>query len=1035
MPEERKLVTVLFADITGSTTIGLQHDPEVVRGTIARTFASLSDVLRAYGGTIEKFVGDEIMAVFGVPVAHGDDAERAVRAALACRQRIDALNAHARIPLELHSGINTGEVVADTARADQFLATGTAINVGSRLMHGARPGEILVGALTRELTGTAIVYGEARAIEAKNVGVIPAWPVHDARAEASAAFAGGRVRAPLVGRDRELAHFLDAFTRVQRSRAPELLVIDGAAGIGKSRLVREFAALVGRDRVLVAPCRPYGEDSAVEPVRQMLRADIGITPHDDRASAMRATQERVAALAVDPTAAGALAARLAAAIGLIEPADALPTVARAEIAGELRRAVRRYVELVAARRGCAVIFEDVHWASDPVFELIAELRNSSRTAVLTVCVGRRDEGLPPQLAALAAPDDRIALGPLSADCTRDLIRALIDDTMLPPDRESELIGRAEGNPLYVEEFLRMVLEADGSMTGHGPSREEMGPSIPASLHALIAARLDAVPADVKALLHRASVLGETFSVRAIEALGMQPLPVNAVEEAIIRDLLVSSREAVPGGGQAYRFKHGLIRDVAYMTVPKSERAALHDRHCQWLERISGDRRGEIVELLAFHAERAFILARDVESEAAQTMGVRAIELLISAAAHARRQQDAGAIRLYERALAVASLCDPPAAARADAVAGAATCRYWRDGDRTGLAPALAAYAGLPPTETKVGLLLAHAFAAMADGRPDLYIPVLDHAVAEARATADANLIAEALGVAANAAYQSGDARRYVELVDGALAYARAHSASRQLPRLLMLRHIMATRQAQFTLALSLEDECERVRAGLPLPSIDITWLARRAALRHAMRSDEEATAIAERALVAAREHASRIVIGLLFWQLGDALFGRGEWLRARGAFLEAMAIFAGLRQRGQIPEVAARCARARVRLGDLAGASADLEVAQTSVIASDIESFAIMAVARAELAFASGDRDDGDASFEQAIATLAPTIYIAPLAATRVAYARSLIDSGRFGPAGEQLRCARLLYADPAADRCRVEIDELLESCVRAGSA
>ena len=973
------------------------------------------------------------MVIFGAPISHGDDAERAVRAALACRTRLQELNADARITLDMHVGVNTGEVVASTADVDQFLATGTAINVGSRLMHSASAGEILVGSITRDLTRASIAYGPARDVQAKNVGTVRAWPVRGVGADAALYRDTASFRAPLIGRDHELDILATALQRVRVSGAAEALLIEGAAGIGKSRLTREFARSFAREQVLVGRCRPYGEDTGLAAVRQMLRADMDIEPRDPWDEAMRKLRARVGVVLADATEADTIGARLAATIGLVEPSDVLPMIGRSEIAGELGRAVCRYMEASGAADGPRLlIFEDMHWGDATLLALVDDL-TTVRAPILIICLARSEKDGAGALSVLGRPSRRVTLRALSPAQTRELVAALTSGAVLPPEVLTDLIARAEGNPLYVEEFLRLKETQGTGVTGDEWYRATM--AVPASLRALIAARLDGLTADVKALVHRASVFSGAFSTSALEAVARSSISPRTIAEAVARDLFVPSTSVVPGEGPTYRFKHGLIRDVAYTTVPKGERARMHDDLGRWLERTYGDRSNEIVETVAYHAEQAYVLARDLESAAEARLGVRAVELLNAAAMRARHQQDQSAIQLYERAAAVAAHCDVPPVARADALAGAAVCRYWRDGERAPLDAALSAYAGLPPTETRVAALLAQAFAAMGAGRPDIYVPVTQAAIDTARAVGDADVIAEALGVRANGAYQSGDARRYVELVDDALVYARAHGANRQLPRLLMLRHIMAVRQADFALALALEEESERIRALLPLPTVDPAWLARQAGLRHAMRRDREALELVERAIETSRKHVSRIVHGLLLWQLGDAHFGCAHWLEARDAFSEAMGLFAALHQRGQIPEVAARSARARIRLGDLDGAARDIDLALASVLASDVESRSMIAVARGELAAARSEHDVADVAFGDALTALEPSIYIAHLADANVAYARVLKQSGRVSAARERLIAARAFYDDPFAEGCREEIDELLRQVDSASHA
>ena len=966
------------------------------------------------------------MTVFGIPMAHDDDPERAVRAAFRCRERLAELNAGSQLPLELRVGVTTGEAVADTTRREQFLVTGAPVNLAARLQTAAAPGEILVGALTRRLTRGAVVYGDVRSIAAKGFGSAEAWPAEKLTSALPAERDGiTSGRSPLVGRERELQALVDEFDAVEREGTASLVTISGPPGIGKTRLVAEFIELVGGDRAFFGRCLPYGQGITLHPIRQILRAHLGVDADDDQARVIAKLDHRLRELTPDPREQEALGARLRSVLGLARSDELLATVAATEVADQLRWAVRRYFEADAGAGPRVLVFEDLHRAEDALLDLIEHLSATRHAPLLIVCIARPEFHEMRTGWGGRAPRGRSwQLGPLSDEESRSLIENLDAAGDLDAPSRADVIARAEGNPLYVEELLRVFVDPDPAPQG----ATQRASDVPATLVGVITARIDRVTPEVKTLLNHASLVGRLFSTAALEAIAGEPVRAASLDDAIRRDLLVDTLEAAPGGGKAFRFKHGLIRDVVYGTVPKGERVRMHDNYARWLERTYGDRRGEVAEIVAHHAEQAFVLAHELGRAESEALGLRALELLNSVALSARLRQDNAALGLYDRATAVAERLRAETPLRVEVIASRAVARYWRYGERETFERARAMYRDGPPTATSVRLLLAIGFGGMADGRPDEYIPVIDEAVATARAIGDPNLVAETLGVRANASYQSGDAQDYLERVDQAIVYARRSGATRELTRLLVLRYVMAVRRGEFTLAMAIEAEIE-AKPPPPTSGAELGWLARRTELRHAIGDEEGAVAIADRALEYAREQGGRMVLGIQLWHLGDALMALDRCARARDVLVEATTIFVQLGQRGQIPEVAARCARARVRLADYEGARRDLESAEAVLLASDAESVSIVALAGAELADAFGDEALADTRFRASIAALEGSFFRVHLARARTAYATFLLSLGRRAEAREQLVAARAVYTDQLAARRRAEIDALLERC------
>ncbi len=583
MLEERKLVTVLFADIVGSTALGSVEDPELVRRTLAKAFGEMRRLLEAHGGTVEKFVGDAVMTVFGTPQAHDDDAERAVRAAFALRDGIATLSASLPFPLQLRIGVNTGQVVTGGEGAET-LVTGGPVNVAARLQQSAAPGEIVVGALTRKLVEGGVRFGPVRQIDAKGLGPLEAFPAEALVTALPEQHRGlGELRAPLIGRDAELRLLRESYEKVGHERAAYLVTVFGQAGVGKSRLVREFVEIVGPEHVLRGRCLPYGSGITYWPLYEMLRADAGIRGDDPREEAARKLRAAVIAAFGDASEdAEAVARRVAVVAGLATVEEALPNIAAADVGDELRWAVRRYFEQRAQPASLALIFDDIHWAEEPMLEMIEHLGEWSRAPLFVLCLARpelRDRR--PSWGGGLMNAAAVRIEPLSEDETRRLIAALLLVDDLPESLRATIVARAQGNPLYVEELLRMLIDAghierrDGRFVA---ARNIAEVAVPATLQGLLAARLDQLPPAVKRALQRASVVGKVFYADALSALGpLEGRVEDLLQFAARRDLVVERDERGPGGGRAHQFKHILIRDVAYESLPKEERSRLHAR--------------------------------------------------------------------------------------------------------------------------------------------------------------------------------------------------------------------------------------------------------------------------------------------------------------------------------------------------------------------------------------------------------------------------------------------------------------------------
>jgi class 3 adenylate cyclase len=653
--EVRKVVTVVFADVTGSTALGERLDPEALRGLMNRYFARIRSIVEAHGGTVEKFIGDAVMAVFGIPRVHEDDALRAVRAAAEIRDALASLNAELEaergVAIRFRTGVNTGEVVAGEAAAGTTLVTGDTVNTAARLEQAAAPGEILLGKLTYSLVRDAVEAERADPIEAKGkADPIEAWRLGTVRAGAE-----GRARhldAPLVGRERELDRLTSAYRSARADRACALFTLLGSAGVGKSRLTTEFLdAVAGEATILRGRCLSYGEGVTYWPVGEIVRGAAGITEADDAEGGRR----KVRALFGESRDADAIAERLSAAVGLsVDPAP------KEEVAW----AFRRFLEHLAAERPLVVVIEDIHWAEPTLLELIEHVADWTRDAAVLLLCPARPELLDghPGWGGGKLNSTTLLLEPLGVDAVGRLIQTLPGGAALPAHVADRVMAAAEGNPLYVEELLGMLVDdgvlerdLDGTWLIRGAIDEVQ---VPPSIGLLVAARLERLGPAERRVAEHASVVGRVFEQAAVVELAPDDArsSVPAALLALVRKELVRpERGDVLTAGDAFKFRHMLIRDAAYEALPKAERAALHERVAAWLEHVSGDRIAEIEEIVGHHLEQAVRYRRDLGEAGppVDALAARALEHLAAAGLRAADRGDpATSVPLLSHAVAL-----------------------------------------------------------------------------------------------------------------------------------------------------------------------------------------------------------------------------------------------------------------------------------------------------------------------------------------------------------------------------------------------
>ena len=605
--EERKVVTVLFADLVGFTTRSERMDVEDVRGTLAPYHALLREQLEHYGGTVEKFIGDAVMALFGAPVAHEDDAERAVRAALSIRAAISRLNdEEPGLDLHVRVGVNTGEALvvlgADTARGEG-MASGDVVNTAARLQSAAPVDGILVGESTYRATDRSITYRTADPVVAKGKAQpVPVWEAVEARARVGVDVVQ-RPTTPLVGRGEELDLLHDALRRCQSGRVVQLVTVVGVPGIGKSRLVRELFEAVerGPDHVTWRQGRslPYGDGVTYWALGEMVKAQAGILESDSPEQAGEKLGHAVGQVAGDVSEARWLERYLRPLVGLTEEA-----IAGAQ---EGYAAWRRFLEAVASEGPLVLVFEDLHWADDAMLDFVDSLVERASGVPLLVLATARPELLQRRAGwgGGKANTLTISLPPLSNDETAGLVDALLDESRLEARTREALLARAGGNPLYAEQYARVLVE-------RGDVSE-----LPEAVQGIIAARLDSLSEDEKRLLQAAAVIGEVFWLGAVEAVeGVTRWQAEELLYTLERKEFVQRVRRPPSVATEidYAFCHVLIRDVAYGQIPRAARSHKHQRAAAWIESLG--RPEDQAEMLAHHYLKALELAEAAGTDAA-----------------------------------------------------------------------------------------------------------------------------------------------------------------------------------------------------------------------------------------------------------------------------------------------------------------------------------------------------------------------------------------------------------------------------------
>jgi class 3 adenylate cyclase/tetratricopeptide (TPR) repeat protein len=953
---ERKLATVLFVDLVDSSGLVQASDPEIVRRRVSRFFDHVSDCIERHGGTVEKFAGDAVMAAFGVPQAHEDDAERAIRAAIAVREGSNDEG------LQMRMGLESGEVV--TEDTDSTFATGDAVNLAARLQQAAEPGQILMGPGAHRLSLGRVEVEELGPVEVRGRDE-PVWAW-------AAVSADGRAPArvpvtPLVGRDHELELLENTFGRAVRDRRAHLFTVYGEPGVGKTRMTNEFLASLEGTTILTGRCLPYGESITYWPLAEMVKGSADIADDDPLDVAIEKLRECCPAEAV--------ADLLGLATGVLK------AVHGERSQQEISWAAREWAQLMAQTQPLVLVFEDIHWAEEPLLELIEHMASWVKDgSLLILCLARAELlDVRPDWGGGRVRSTAIELEPLGEADSETLIDALSEGGEISPEARRALLEKTEGNPLFLEEVMLTVAECGAEQAAAG---------IPDTLQALIAARIDRLDAPSKSVLQRASVIGRSFWSGAIEHLSPGETVDEAIEDLLLRDLVVGEARSTLTNETAYRFKHVLIRDVAYSGLSKSERAKHHARFADWLGERAGD---ELLEIRAHHLDHAASLLAeldgappaDLAKEAAATLQEAGRRSLAREANQAARHAFLRAIELeptldrrYLAAKAAWRLDDLPAVAREmEAVREDAE----RIGDRRVEGRALTALADMK--------LMREADPVRARELADQALTTLDEDDHAGRF--------DALRVAWNAAYWVGHLTKADHYLTEELAAARA-AGRKDLESLALLTRADTHRvkleldEAEALLAEA-RDLAEESGAVASRGRVFLTW-SRIYLFRGDLEQAEEAAQEAERLFgEAGAVWAAARALNDGAW----AAWWSGDLAKGEKRFRESIRLLKPLGDRAALCESQRGLAELLLERGRVEEAERFALDARETVGPQDLTSRATTTASLAMVRAAQGRDDEAEALFGEAVDTVSDTDFRAIQYETLKPFAQFLRERGR----------------------------------------
>ena len=961
---ERKLATVLFADLVGSTQLLDGQDPEITRRRVTTFFEGVQRCIEAHGGTVEKFAGDAVMAAFGIPIAHEDDADRAVRAGLGILDHVRELGLEARV------GIEAGEVVVD--ETDSTFATGEAVNVAARLQQAAAPGEILMGEAAHRLTAGGIEAESAGPLELRGFrNPIAAYRAIGARDGQPHA----KVFAPFVGRLSELDLLENTLARTIRDRRPHVFTVYGEPGVGKSRLIQEFLAGVEGTTILSGRALPYGEGVTYWPLAEMVKAAAGITDDDP----METAKQKLIECCGDE----AIAELLGLASGVMEAVEG------GRGAPEIAWAAREFADELADVQPLIMVFEDIHWAEEPLLELIDHLAQWVRErALLILCLARPELlDVRPGWGGGRVRSTAIELEPLGREDSEALADALLEEHQVTDKMRARLLDKAEGNPLFVEETVRMLVEqgADG------------GDRIPDSLQAMIGARIDRLPAGAKIVLQRGSVIGRVFWAGAIDHLSREydaDEVEDLLDDLLLRDLVTREERSTIGGEAAYRFKHVLIREVAYGGLSKSGRAEYHTRFAEWL-REKADK--EVLEIRAYHLDQACLLYAELDGHPPEELARTAAKALASAGKRALALES----NLSARKLLLRAVELEPTLERRFLAARAA----WQLAD-------------LPVVRDEMTVLAEQA---EAEGDRAIQSRALT-ALSEVAASLDGELVRAAeLAEKALAVVDANDHDGRFRALDRRARVARwagrESDAEEFLQQALEAARAAARKDHEARAALQLagiyisrmeEDKAEPlIDRALALAEESGSIVARASAAQskgvlHRVRDQyEEAEGWLTKALDLYRETASVSEISWTSRQLAQVAWKTGNPAKAEKLFRESIRLLAPMKERGTLCESQRLLAQLLLEEGRIDEAEKFALAGLETVSVEDVLSRATTRVALAQVRAAQGRDEEAETLFGEAAEIITGSEYCRVLLDVLPPYAEFLRSREREGEALE----------------------------------
>ena len=1013
-------MSVLFADLVGFTSRAELLDPEDVRALLSPFYERLRTELERFGGTVEKFIGDAVMALFGAPVTHEDDAERAVRAALAIREWA---RGQARIQVRL--GVNTGEaliLLGARPSEGEGMAAGDVVNTAARLQAGAPVNGVLVGERTFRETRAVIEYRAAAPVAAKGKrDPVPVWEALRARARLGVDVAH-RAQTALVGRQRELKVLRDALARVRAERTPQLVTLVGAPGMGKSRLVYELSRIADAEAELISwrqgRCLPYGEGVSFWALAEIVKAQAGILADDppDRVEA------KVAAMAAEVVGssrdAGWVARHLAALTGLGSGDEGPAGGDRSEVFA----AWQQFFAALAERRPLVLVFEDLHWADDGLLDFVDYLAGWAGAVPLLV-VGTARPELPARRPGWGGGKPNtltLPLAPLSDDDTARLIGFLLGRAVLDAGQQAVLLARAGGNPLYAEQYVQMLAE-------QGVGREL---PLPESIQGIIGARLDLLDPPEKRLLQDAVVIGKVFWPGAVAALGGQA-DEGELEEYLHglerKQFVWRDRASSLAGETQYAFAHVLVRDVAYGQIPRAARASKHAQAASWIESLG--RTEDHAEMLAHHYLNALELARAASQDttalaaparaAMQAAGDRAFALRAFAAAAGyyraalalwpqdAQEQRAGLLRLLGTVLYMAGELD-----QAETVVSQGA--------------EVTATAGLPGLRARMRILLTEIHA-LQGGPSTAALAECEAAIAVLDSERDLEGLAEAWTLAGRLRFWLGNSPAAEQALERAIAYARQcgnHRAESLAASWLGVTLTMLPVPADAAVA-----RAEQLLQAGSDPWAEADLLVSISLLYAYAGRFADARAASARCRSVFADSGAKVAWAECASQAGQAELIAGDPAAAEHYFREGYEAFRAMGERGYLSSVAGWLAEAVLAQGRLDEAQELTEEAQTATVPGDIDAQARWRVSRARLHARRGHFPAARTLLDEAAALVSPTSWAAFQA--RILVAKAEVDrlAGAPGQAEDALRAALRIYQDrhatPLADQATAALADL----------